>query len=93
MMDPGPIAGWTLEACGAVALVLGGWRSYALAREAIAPLADDGDPTRTALEATRPLLSRSRVRTFARRVGCSVGWLVVAMYGLYLLLHGQALLG
>ena len=75
--------------CGAVALVIGGWRSYACARAALAPIAHEGDPTRTAIEATRPLFMRSRVRLFARRVGVSIAWMLVAGYGLYLLVIGQ----
>jgi hypothetical protein len=76
--------------CGLVALVLGAWRSYAVAREALAPLIHDGDPTRTAVDATRPLVARYRVRLFARRVGVSIGWLIVSFYGLYLAAAGSA---
>ncbi len=83
--------GIVLEACGAVAAVIGGWRSYAMAREALAPLAHDGDPTRSAIEAAQPLRLRPRVRLFARRVILSVGWLLVAFYGLYLVVSGQEL--
>ncbi|HKG57020.1 MAG TPA: hypothetical protein VKA85_07220 [Candidatus Limnocylindrales bacterium] len=70
--------------CGLVALVLGTWRSYAVAREALGPLAHDGDPTRTAIEAARPLHARFRIRLFLRRVTIAVGWLLVALYGLFL---------
>ena len=74
-----------LIVCGAVAAFVGTWRGYMVAREAIAPLVHEGDPTRTAIEATRPLLARTRVRLFARRVGVAVGWLAIAAYGLFLL--------
>ncbi len=74
--------------CGLVTVVLGGWRSYVLAREALAPMAHDGDPTRRAIEAVQPLRMRPRVRLFVRRVILSVGWLIVAFYGLYLVVAG-----
>jgi hypothetical protein len=80
--------GAILGLCGGVAAIVGAWRGYALAREAIAPLAHAGEPTRTAIEATRPLLARSRVRLFARRVAVSLGWIAIAIYGLYLLSVG-----
>jgi hypothetical protein len=80
-----------LEACGIVAVVIGGWRSYAMAREALGPVAHQGDPTRTALEAGRPILERTRVRLFLRRVAISLAWLLVAGYGLYLVAVGQEL--
>ncbi len=73
-----------------VAAVIGVWRSYAVAREALAPVAHEGDPTRTAIEATRPLPLRPRVRLFVRRVVVSVAWLTVALYGLYLVVRGEA---
>jgi len=85
--------GFVLEVCGGMAIVIGGWRSYAVAREALAPLAHDGDPTRTEIEAARPLVERPRVRLFARRAAVSLGWLAVAFYGLYLVVRGQAVVG
>ena len=81
------------ELCGLVVAVIGGWRSYAMAREALAPLVHDGDPTRSAIEASRPFPMRPRVRLFARRVTLSVGWLLVAFYGLYLVASAQELIG
>jgi hypothetical protein len=54
------------------------------AREALGPVAHDGEPTRTAIEAARPVLQRARVRPFLRRVAASLAWLAVAMYGLFL---------
>ena len=83
---------FVLITSGLFLVAAGGWRSYVMAREAIGPLVHDGDPTRTALEATRPVIERPRVRLFARRVFLAVGWLVVAMYGLYLLSVGDAIL-
>jgi len=80
-----------LETCGIVAVVIGGWRSYAMAREALGPVAHQGAPTRTALEAGRPILERTRVRLFLRRVAISLAWLLVAGYGLYLVAVGQEL--
>jgi len=85
--------GLVLDICGAVAMVIGGWRSYAVAREALRPLAQEGDPTRTAIEGTRPFPLRPRVQAFARRAGVSIGWLAIAFYGLYLLARGQGVPG
>ena len=80
--------GIVLVTCGLLAAGMGVWRGYANARLALAPLVHDGEPTRTAIEAGRPLLARSRVRSFAHRIGASVAWLVVAFYGLFLVSAG-----
>ena len=80
--------GAILVVSGIVAAILGTWRGYANAREALGPLAHEGDPTRTAIERNQPLLARPRVRLFARRVGVALAWLGVGMYGLYLLSVG-----
>jgi hypothetical protein len=81
--------GLLLVGCGLTALTIGGWRGYALAREALAPLVHDGEPTRTAIEAARPVHARFRVRLFLRRVTVATGWLVVALYGLFLVQAGS----
>jgi hypothetical protein len=78
-----------LETCGIVAVAIGAWRSYTMARQALGPIAHQGDPTRTALEAGQPILARTRVRLFLRRVAIAVAWLLVAGYGLYLIVAGQ----
>jgi hypothetical protein len=83
--------GILLATCGLTALVLGSWRSYAVARDALGPIVHDGEPTRTRLEADWPIYRRSRVRRFVRRVVVSVGWLSIAMYGLFLLTVGMGL--
>ena len=83
---------YILEFCGVTATAVGGWRSYAVAREALAPLIHEGDPTRTAVEAARPLPLRPRVQLFVRRLAVSLGWLAVAFYGLFLIVEAQALL-
>jgi len=80
--------GLVLALCGCTAALIGAWRGYAVAREALSPLVHDGDPTRTAIDATRPLYGRMRIRLFARRIVISVAWLTVSMYGLYLLTVG-----
>ena len=80
-----------LLACGTAALVIGTWRSYALAREALSPIVHEGERTRTTVESSLPVHQRSRIRRFARRVAVSVGWLAVAMYGLYLVSVGMGL--
>lgn len=77
--------GFLLILCGTIAAAFGLYRGFVLAREALAPLAHEGDPTRTAIEATRPFPVRPRVRRFVGRVLGAVGWLAVAMYGLYLI--------
>jgi len=78
-----------LIACGSIAIVIGTWRGYVLAREALGPMVhDDGEPTRRAIDATRPPLARMRVRAFARRTALAIGWLLVAVYGLALLAEG-----
>ena len=80
-----------LIACGVTAILVGMWRGYVVAREALGPMIhDDGDPTRRAIDATRPILARMRVRTFARRTTVAICWLVVASYGLALLVEGLA---
>jgi len=83
--------GAVLILCGIVAVAIAGWRSYALAREALAPFIHDGDPTRTAIERSQPLPMRPRVRGFVRSVILSVGWLIVGLYGLYFLAVGREL--
>jgi hypothetical protein len=77
--------GFLLILCGTIAALTGLYRGFVLAREALAPLAHDGDPTRTAIEATRPFPVRPRFRRFVSRVIGAIGWLAVAMYGLYLI--------
>ena len=45
-MAVGPL----LIACGVIAIVVGMWRGYVVAREALGPMIhDDGDPTRRAI--------------------------------------------
>lgn len=77
--------GLLLILCGTIATLTGLHRGFVLAREALAPLAHDGDPTRTAIEATRPFPARPRVRRFVGRALGAIAWLAVAMYGLYLI--------
>jgi hypothetical protein len=75
---------------GVAAVVIGTWRGYANARAVLAPLVHPGEPTRTAVEATQPLTERARVRRAARNVAAAVGWLVLAMYGLFLISSFEA---
>jgi hypothetical protein len=81
--------GIVVVTCGLLAVGIGLWRGYASARSVLAPLVHPGEPTRTAVEAQRPLLARTRVRTAAGRVAASVGWLLVAFYGLFLVSAGS----
>ena len=83
------MARFVLQLCGVIAVAIALWRSYVATREAVGPLIHDGDPTRTAIEATRRVTDRPRVRLFARRLGVAIGWLAVAMYGLFLIVESQ----
>ncbi len=84
--------GVVLVVCGVVATAVGSWRGFVVAREALGPIVhDEGDPTRRAIDASRPLIARMRVRTFARRTAVAVGWLVVATYGLALIDQGASI--
>lgn len=78
------MTGAILFLCGATALAVGTWRGYQNARDAIAPLVHAGEPTRTAVDAGRPVLGRARVRRFVRGAAVSTGWLGVAICGLSL---------
>jgi hypothetical protein len=75
---------------GLAAVAIGTWRGYAAARVAVGPLVHEGEPTRTLIDAGRPVLQRSRVRSFARNVVWAIAWLAVAMYGLLLVSVGLA---
>jgi hypothetical protein len=77
-----------LVVCGLIAVAIGSWRGYVAARSALLPLAREGDPTRTLVEASQPLHARARVRLAARHIVAALAWLCVAMYGLYLLTAG-----
>jgi hypothetical protein len=85
--------GAILGLCGLTAAFVGAWRGHAVAREAISPLIHAGEPTRTAIEATCPLLARPRVRLFVRRLMTSVGWIAIALYGLFLASVGLEMRG
>jgi type IV secretory pathway TrbF-like protein len=84
------VIGFVLLLTGLAAATYGAWRSYVAARSALVPLVREGDPTRRLIEATRPVHVRTRVRVVARNVALSLGWMVVAMYGLYLATVGMA---
>jgi hypothetical protein len=75
---------------GLLVALIGTWRGYANARLVVAPLVHPGEPTRSAVEATQPLSERARVRRAARNLLAAVGWLLIAMYGLYLVATAQA---
>ena len=80
--------GFLLVTCGLVLSGIGTWSGYRNARDAVVPEAHQGDPTRVAIDAARPLLGRSSVRRFARFVVAAIAWLVVALYGLFLVSAG-----
>jgi hypothetical protein len=75
---------------GLAAVAIGTWRSYASVRLALGPLIHDGDPTRTLIEAGRPVHLRTRVRLFARHLAIALAWLAIAMYGVLLASVGAA---
>ncbi len=78
------MTGVVLVGAGVFLAFWGAWRGYGAARAALAPLVRDGDPTRSLVDATRPVHARVRVRLVARHVVIAVAWLGVAMYGMYL---------
>jgi len=82
---------FVLILCGTTAAVIGGYRSLMLARDALAPVVHDGELTRTAIEGARPPHERTHLRRVATAVAGSIGWLVVAMYGLYLVVRASEL--
>lgn len=87
------MVGVVLLVCGLVAVGYGGWRGYRAASFALVRVLRDGDETRSRADATRPFHERARVRATARHVALSVMWIVVALYGAYLLATGAAVLG
>lgn len=82
--------GAVLLVSGLFATVYGTWRGYLAARGALVPLMREGEPTRTLIEAGRPLHARTRVRLAARQVLFAVLWLTIALYGMYLATVGLA---
>ncbi len=80
--------GVILIACGLATTTFGTWRAYANARHALVFLVLDRDPTREAIERRRPILLRTRVRSFVRPVLCAMLWLAMAMYGLLMVSLG-----
>ncbi len=81
--------GFLLIACGLVLAGVGTWSGYRNARDAISPAAHEGDPTRSAIDAARPLHARPSVRRFARSAAVAVVWLALALYGLFLVSTGS----
>jgi hypothetical protein len=86
------MVGAVLLLSGVIAATYGSWRGYVSARSALVPLLRDGDETRSRIEAARPVHNRPRVRVAARRVVFALAWIVVAMYGLFLLTAGAEVL-
>jgi hypothetical protein len=78
------MTGVVLVSAGVFLAFWGAWRGYGAARAALVPLVRDGDPTRSLVDATRPVHARVRVRLAARNVVAAVVWLGIAMYGMYL---------
>jgi hypothetical protein len=78
-------------ASGLFAMAYGSWRGYVAARAALLPLLREGDPTRTLIESSRPIHARVRLRLALRQVVLAIGWLTVALYGMYLVTAGTAM--
>jgi hypothetical protein len=87
------MAGLVLLVCGLVLVAWGTWRGHASARAALLPLVAHGDPTRTLVDSTRPVHARTRVRVAVRHVVLAVGWLGIALYGLFLATTGMETAG
>jgi hypothetical protein len=87
------MAALVLILAGAFAATWGVVRGYLSARAALLPIVGDGEPTRGLVEASQPVYTRPRVRMAARHAVLAVAWLVVAMYGLYLVTVGLEVLG
>jgi hypothetical protein len=85
--------GVLLLTCGLVLAGVGTWRGYRSARDAIAPAAHPGDPTRVTIDASRPPHPSSAARRFARSAAVAIGWLVLALYGLFLASTGSVVGG
>jgi hypothetical protein len=83
--------GAVLLVSGLFATVYGTWRGYVAARSAMLPLVREGEPTRTLIDAGRPLHERTRLRLAARQVLLAVVWLTIALYGMYLATAGVAM--
>ncbi len=73
-----------LLTCGIVLAGLGSWYGYLHARRAILAPLREAEPTRARIESSRPILTRTWVRRFARSAILSVCWLCIALYGLYM---------
>ena len=86
-----PMLGAVLLVSGLFATVYGTWRGYVAARSAMLPLVRGGEPTRTLIDAGRPLHERTRLRLAARQVAVAVAWLTIALYGMYLATAGVAM--
>ncbi len=78
------MAALVLILSGTYALAWGLVHGYLSARAAVLPMLSDGEPTRGAIEASRPIYQRTRVRAAMRHAAFAVMWLAVAMYGLLL---------
>lgn len=82
-----------LVACGVVLAGVGTWSGYRNARAALLPAVQEGDPTRSAIDAARPAHARSGVRRAVRSVVAAIAWLSLALYGLFLAQTGLLLGG
>ena len=79
-----------LLACGLAATAIGTWRGYVNARAVMAPLVRPADATPTTVKSTTPDAERARVRQVARNLVAAIAWLVIALYGLFLVASAEA---
>jgi hypothetical protein len=82
-----------LVCTGVVAMAAGTWYGYAAARKALVPFVREGDPTRSLVEAAKPVHERVRVRAVARSVVAAVVWITIGLYGMYLVAVGLEVMG
>ena len=88
MCEDGAVAATVLILTGTFALAFGLVRGYLSARAALLPVSGQGEPTRTLVEASKPLHARTRVRTSLRHGAQALVWLAVALYGVLLVTVG-----
>ena len=84
LCEDGAVAALVLILTGTYALAWGLVRGYLSARAALLPIVTEGEPTRSLIEASKPVYARTRIRASVRSAAIAVAWLTVAMYGLFL---------
>jgi hypothetical protein len=83
--------GIVLVGCGTFAVVIGLVRGYVAARSAVGSFVHAAGSSRPPTDAGRPVRVPTAVRRTLRSVVLAVGWLMVALYGLFLASAGAVL--